>query len=302
MQPALLNPTTCLHRQAPPAARQKRDIVLPPFTGEAQQLVMELATAIYIVEVINNDGGLQKVCETLNVTALFFEGLNGSLAKEKICAAAAQPPPPANESSFNGIIALATALYAVEVAGHYAGGTNLTALCSVVDAQTISLLGFDGPLIKDYVCSAALNQTTGPSCSAGPLPTTPGSPLNGTTSLQSSGTAPAGPISGTLQSSGTAPAGPIGGTGSPHTVITILSTVTFHSTITLRPSGTAPASPIDTSSESLTIVGTGSTITPGSVTNPTAGPMSGSGTNDKTTSTILLQHYTPKPYWHARAY
>lgn len=278
LQTALPTPVTGLHGRPSPDD-QKQVVDSPPFGGDAQQLVIQLATAIYIVEVINNGGPLQEVCDTLNVTVLYFEGLNGALAKQKICAAAANPPPPANASAINGIITLATALYAVEVAGNYAGGTNLTNLCNLIDYQAIDLLGFDGPSVEDFVCSAAATEITTPSCAS---PTAPVSPIN---------------TSASSRLFGTAPAIPVGATASPHSTITVHSTVTLHSVITLRPSGTAPANGINTSSGSFTVVATGPRVTPGPVTVPTVAPQpnSGSGTNNTTSSTKLLHQYSVKP-------
>ncbi|KAI9875581.1 MAG: hypothetical protein M1830_008320 [Pleopsidium flavum] len=154
-----------------PLRQHKRQTNLPPFGGQAQQQVMVLATAIYIVEVINNRGNLTQVCNDLNATALYLEGLDGNLAKQKICAAALSPLPPTNSSAITEIIALATALYAVEVAGNYAGGTNLTNLCNVVDVNTISLLGFDGISVKNFVCAAAAGTSLAPTSTGTTLAT-----------------------------------------------------------------------------------------------------------------------------------
>ena len=214
-QTTLPTPVTGLHREGS-LGDPTRHAVQPPFGGEAQRLVIEFATAIYVEEVINNGGALQEVCDTLNVTVLYLEGLDGALAKQRICAAAANPPPPANASVFNGIIALATALYATEVAGNYAGGTNLTNLCNVIDVQTISRLGFNGASVKDFVCKAAAEATTAPTCS--------------------------------VDSSATAPASPVNPTAVLHSIVTVHSTVTLHSVITLHPSGTVPADGLITSS------------------------------------------------------
>jgi len=149
-----------------PLRFKKRQTNPPPFSGQAQQQVMTLATAIYIVEVIDNGGNLTHVCRDLNVTALYLEGLDGKLAKQKICAAAINPPPPTNSSAITDVISLATALYAVEVAGNYAGGTNLTTLCNVIDVNIISLLGFDGASVKDFVCAAASGTSLAPTATA----------------------------------------------------------------------------------------------------------------------------------------
>lgn len=216
-----------------------------------------------------------------------MEGLNGALAKQKICEAAQNPPPPATASAIDQVLALATALYAVEVAGHYAGGTNLTNLCKVVDTKAISLLGFDGPAVKNYVCTAALGETKDPACPVGPSATAPASPLNGTTSFNPSETAPASPVNTTL---------------SGKSVVTVHSTVTLHSVITLHGSGTAPASGIDTSSASVTVTDPGPKITDGPVPIPTEGPIPGSGTSDATTATKVWHHYSyrsVKPCWIA---
>lgn len=170
---------------------QKRQAPLPPFTGQAQQDLVMLATAIYIVEVINNGGNLSQVCLAFNVTAAYLEGLDGNLAKQKICAAALHPPPPANSSSINGIIALSTALFAVEVAGNYTGGTNLTTLCNLIDVNTITLLGFDGAGVKNFVCAAASGTSLPPTPMATTLATVT------TTCYNSSTTRAANPVTTT---------------------------------------------------------------------------------------------------------
>lgn len=153
---------------------QKRQVVLPPFDPAPASIVRQLATAIYITQVIRNGGNLWKACQNVNVRNLGLTGINGELAKERICAAARIPPAPADTSTLNEIIALATGLYAVEVAGKYAGGTNLTNLCNVIDVVTINALNYDGQRVKDFVCAAASNAPAAPACTTpvvDPVPT-----------------------------------------------------------------------------------------------------------------------------------
>ena len=231
----------------------KRATDLPPFGGEAEQLVIKLATAIYIVEVINNGGDLTKACDNVNVAALYLEGLDGHLAKQRICAAALSPPPTADPSSRAQIIALATALYAVEVAGNYAGGTDLTNLCNVIDLNTIVALGFDGSSVKQFVCSAASNTPSVPACTVPSTGSATADPVNTSKGFTTVGTGvrpthgpftnPGQPISG----SGDITGGPLQTTLRSSRIVTINSTIssqiTYSGTVTADPvAGTATAS------------------------------------------------------------
>ena len=75
-----------------------------------------------------------------------------------------------------GVSYLETALFAVEIAGNFAGGANLATLCTEIEAKLIDNLfvgsgyGTVGSAIKTYICSAAnttstTNSTTPSTCS-----------------------------------------------------------------------------------------------------------------------------------------
>lgn len=92
--------------------------------------------------------------------------INGSAVQREVCALAAidfaSPSLSAPVISGNqaGVSYLATALFAVQVAGNYAGGPNLAALCSEIEATLIdnifiNYIPFVGTAVKDYVCSVA---------------------------------------------------------------------------------------------------------------------------------------------------
>ena len=95
-----------------------------------------------------------------------------------------------------GVSYLATALFAVQVAGNYAGGPNLAKLCSEIEATLIDNLfinytPFVGTAVKDYVCSVASASASATSTAA--VSTTPPPyPRNTTTTAAPTCASPTG--------------------------------------------------------------------------------------------------------------
>lgn len=109
------------------------------------------------------------MCSTINPSALSEitdPSINGTVVQSEVCALAAIDFASPSLASFVegenrvGVTYLTTALFAVQVAGGYAGGTNLNTLCSEIEATLIDdlFIGFVpdvGTAVKNYVCSAA---------------------------------------------------------------------------------------------------------------------------------------------------
>ena len=142
---------------------------LPPVAPTVQEFINELSTAILYAELISNAGNQAKLCSVINPASLDENkgiAINGSAVQQEVCALAAiefgTPNLAAAVISGNQAVVpyLATALFAVQVAGNYAGGPNLATLCSEIDATLIDpvFIGYlpnVGTAVKDYVCSAA---------------------------------------------------------------------------------------------------------------------------------------------------
>ena len=159
---------------------------LPPVTPTVQEFIDELSTAILYAELFSNAGNQAKLCSVINPASLDEirgVGINGSAVQQEVCALAAiefaTPDLSGAVIAENqaGVSDLATALFAVQVAGNYAGGPNLAALCSEIEAARIDALFIGyipgvGSAVKDYVCSAAsASATTSPATpSATPPP------------------------------------------------------------------------------------------------------------------------------------
>lgn len=142
---------------------------LPPVSSTVQTLINDLFTALLYVELISNGGDSEKLCSVIDPPSLNQIpgiGINGSAIQRQVCAAGAlnfySPDlvPPFIVANQIGVSYLATALFAVQVAGNYAGGTNLSTLCAEIQTTYVNdlfggyLLGI-GTAVKDYVCSAA---------------------------------------------------------------------------------------------------------------------------------------------------
>ncbi|MCJ1462912.1 hypothetical protein MMC07_001516 [Pseudocyphellaria aurata] len=145
---------------------------LPPVSNIVEAFIGELATAILYASLIGNDNDLASLCPLINPPALSnISGINGEIVRGEVCAAAKVV---AQNSAFGeqlvlenqrGVSLLATALFAVQVAGDYAGGTDLNRLCSEIEAELINLLFINyvddlGTKVKDYVCNAAESTPT----------------------------------------------------------------------------------------------------------------------------------------------
>ena len=148
---------------------------IPPPGALLQDLLAKLVTAVLYVSLFSNGGDYQALCDALvpdNLSNIGSGGVNGTAIKNEICtgaqlvAANAAFEPFLVETNQRGVDFLAVALFAVQVAGKYAGGPDLTTLCSEIEAERINLLfiGFTdtdtGTQIKDYVCGAAASSSS----------------------------------------------------------------------------------------------------------------------------------------------
>ena len=132
--------------------------------------------------------------------------INGTAVQNEVCALAsiefASPSLAAIVVSRNQLAVqyLASALFAVQVAGGYAGGTNLATLCSEIETTIINnifinYISDQGTAIKDYVCSAAsasASASASATCTASPSITAPPYPQNVTTTTTSGCASPTG--------------------------------------------------------------------------------------------------------------
>jgi hypothetical protein len=141
-----------------------------PFTGRAQEIVVQMASAIFVWELFNSGINITTVCEQLDVVKNFQMGLDGTAIKELICNLAANPTAPPY-TPFEQVVGPAAVLYAVQVAGGYAGGSNLKFMCNNVYFQIVTDLGFDGQAAKDFVCAEAVGVSPSPTGSATATPT-----------------------------------------------------------------------------------------------------------------------------------
>lgn len=129
---------------------------------------MSSRTAILYTDLFANAGDAAKLCSVINPACLDeINGIaiNGSAVQREVCALAAidftTPSLSAAVVSENlaGVPYVATALFAVKVAGNYAGEPDLT-LCSENEATLINNVFVNytpnvGTAVEDYVCSAA---------------------------------------------------------------------------------------------------------------------------------------------------
>lgn len=177
----------------------------PPISSTAQELIDELSTAILYAELFSNGGSAEDLCRLINPASLDEIGgiaINGSAVQEEVCALASieasNPSLGATVVSANQLAVqyLATALFAVQVAGNYAGGPNLATLCSEIETTLINniFIGYvpnGGTAVKNFVCSAASASAT--STASCPTATTPPPyPLNVTTTSTTGCASPTG--------------------------------------------------------------------------------------------------------------
>lgn len=153
-----------------------------------QEFINELSTAILYAELFANAGDQMKLCSVINPASLdeiSGVAINGSAVQQQVCALAAiefaTPSLSDTVISENQAVVqyLATALFAVQAAGGYAGGPDLATLCFEIEATLIDniFIGYIpdvGTAVKDYVCSAASASpsatTTSPSSTPPPYP------------------------------------------------------------------------------------------------------------------------------------
>ena len=125
---------------------------------------------------IGNDKDLAGLCSRINPPALSnITGIDGTAVQREVCASVtlvAQNPQLRGAlvlSNQNGVSSLRTALFAVQLIGNYAGGTDLDALCSEIEEDIINRLFINfidddfGTTIKKYVCDAAKSKSAIPS-------------------------------------------------------------------------------------------------------------------------------------------
>ena len=152
---------------------------LPPVSPFVGDLLTKLATAVLYASLFANGGDYQALCDVIvpeNLSGTGPPGINGTGVKDEVCTGATLVAQNAGFGPFltkgnqQGVTYLATALFAVQVAGGFAGGPDLAKLCSEIEEELINTLfiGFTdtdvGSQVKDYVCGAA----------ASPKPNRPG--------------------------------------------------------------------------------------------------------------------------------
>lgn len=146
---------------------------LPPISPMVADLLGELATAQIYASLFANGGDYQALCDAIvpeNLSGIGGAGLgtvNGTGVKAEICTGASLVAQNADYGPFltqgnqRALGYLATALFAVQVAGEFAGGPDLADLCAEIEEELINLffLGFTntdvGTQVKKFVCDAA---------------------------------------------------------------------------------------------------------------------------------------------------
>ena len=164
--------TNATSGSVPPGLPTPTGSPLPPVNPTAQAFIDELSTAILYASLYGNDGDQTKLCALINpsgLSAIKNPNINGTAVQNEVCALAAiQVANPAlanaveNENRV-GVTYLAQALFAVQVASGFAGGTDLDTLCSEIQTVLINglFVGYvpdGGTAIKNYVCGAAALQ------------------------------------------------------------------------------------------------------------------------------------------------
>lgn len=155
---------------------------LPPVSPTAAAFIGELSTAILYASLIANDNDLAALCPLIDPPSLSnITGIDGVAVQREVCAAATLSRNATIKEQLvlanqQGLSYLQTALFAVQVAGNYAGGTDLDTLCSEIETQLINNLFFNnidnfGTTVKNYICNAA--KPTSPTSTLTPPPSTP---------------------------------------------------------------------------------------------------------------------------------
>lgn len=141
---------------------------LPPLKEPAKTLNEEFSTTVAYAILISN-GNAKALCKAINTTSLSkVSFINGTAVKTEVCSAARIGQQ--SRESESAIISLnqewakylVTAVYAVDVAGGFAGGTDLKNLKNRIEVVVINnlFIGYKddrkvGQEVKDYVRNAA---------------------------------------------------------------------------------------------------------------------------------------------------
>ena len=144
--------------------------ISPPPDTFADDLIQKLVTASLYSTLFANGGDYQATCDAINagnLSGVGSSGINGTAVRSEICTGAslvaqnADLGPAFREFYRRGAGSLAIALFAVRIVGGFAGGPNLTGLCSEIEEELINVLfvGFTdtdvGSQVKNYICGAA---------------------------------------------------------------------------------------------------------------------------------------------------
>ena len=152
-----LPPTRYGKRQPPPGA------LGPASNGSAFNLLTQLNTALYAIDLINLNSNLTTICHELRDNSTIEQAaliaINITQAATIICTADATGLHYVQPSL---VQVFAAALYAVDLASNFTGTTNTTALCNNVDLNIVSLpaFGVDGAAVQGFVCNATASSTT----------------------------------------------------------------------------------------------------------------------------------------------
>lgn len=146
---------------------------LPPVNPIAQTFLSELSTAFfYAVLIANGDTtgrDADTTCEAINPDELAKvgqNGFNGTAVQREVCTAAqiesGNPALGAELVRLNqdGVGYLATAIYAVQLVGGYAGGTDLRKLCEEIEAVLVDNLFINYTDTKVGTSSPRTNSTS----------------------------------------------------------------------------------------------------------------------------------------------
>lgn len=159
---------------------------LPPVSPFVEDLINKLVTASLYANLLANGGDYQATCDLIvpeNISGVGSSGINGTAVKTEICTGASlvaiNPDfgPFLRDFNRRGGGYLATALFAVRIAGNFAGGPDLATLCTEIEAELINLLfvGFTdtdvGSQVKDYICGAAAASSSSSAAASAACPT-----------------------------------------------------------------------------------------------------------------------------------
>lgn len=147
---------------------------LPPLSPFIDDLIAKLVTASLYATLFANGGDYRAVCDAIipeNISPVGSSGINGTAVKSEICTGAylvsLNPDfgPFLRDFNRRGAGYLATALFAVRLAGGFAGGSDLAKLCTEIEEELINRLfiGFTdtdvGTQVKNYICGAAASSS-----------------------------------------------------------------------------------------------------------------------------------------------